>query len=258
VKELYDLTRKNGETVFHGEYCLNKFHKATAYFAVAFDAGAIRLITLDSPYDPENYGPQLTSVTVFFEGGSIAAWKTKWISSYNYAFGIAGSFDGKYVFVQTWDNGLFCLDARSGEKIWRTKSKRGITSIFVNKNTLLIHQHERALQLIDIHTGEVLKEKRPATAWGFTAIDHKHIVCQVSARRWEMIDAETLETKMAFSHQKFTGGHEDYCINYIKLEGEELVVRGFKTVWDNTTKPAKTPPNLEFEHRLPVDVVFAE
>lgn len=256
MKELYDLTKENGEIVFHREYCLHKYHKAIAYFTIAFDAGAIRLITLDSPYDPENYGPQLTSVKVLFEDGSISAWKSKWISSYNYQFGVAVSIDGKYVFVQTWDNGLFCLDAHTGEKVWRTKSKRGVTDIFVNESTLLIHQHERALQLIDIHTGEILKEKRPATAWGFTAIDHKHIICHVTARRWEIIDAETLETKKVFSHHDFTGGHEDYCVNYIKMDGHELIVRGFKNAWDNTVKPAKALPNLRLEHKIPVDLNF--
>ena len=151
---------------------------------------------------------------------------------------------------------MFCLDAHTGEKLWRTKSKRGITNIFVNESTLLIHQRERALQLIDIHTGEILKEKRPATAWGFTAIDHKHIVCQVTAKRWEIIDAVAVETKMGFSRRDFTGGHENYCINYIKMDGQKLVVRGFQNVWDNTVKPAKMLQNLEFEHRIPVDLKF--
>lgn len=254
MNELYDLTKERGNIVFHRKYCLYKYHKAVGFFVNAFDSGVIRLITLDNQYDPENYGPQLATVTVYFEDGSISAWKTKWISSYHYQFGVVGSLDGKYVFVQTWDNGLFCLDARTGEKIWRTKSKRGITRIFVNENTLLIHQHERALQLIDIHTGEVLQEKRPAIAWGFTAIDHKHIVCRVTARRWEIIDAITLETKMVFSHRDFTGGHENYCINYIKMEDHELIVRGFENVWDETVKPAKALPNLVFEHRIPLEL----
>lgn len=256
MNELYDLTKENGNLIFHKKYCLYKYHKGSGCFTIAFDAGVIRLIILDSLYDPENYGPRLTSVTVLFEDGSISEWKTKWTSSYVYQFGVAASVDGKYVFVQTWENGLFCLDAHTGEKVWRTKSKRGVTNIFVNESTLLVHQRERALQLLDVRSGEVIKEKRPATAWGFTAIDHKNIVCQVTARRWEIIDAESLETKRAFSHRDFTGGHENYCINYIKMDEHELVVRGFRNVWNNTAKPAKMLPNLEFEHRIPVDLHF--
>ena len=251
MTELYKLTKENGDIVFHGKYCLYKYHKATGIFVIAFDSGAICQIALETTSFSQD-----STVSVCVEDGQISRWKTKWISSYIYQFGVAASFDGKYIFIQTWENGLFCLDAHTGEKLWRTKSKRGITNIFVNESTLLIHQRERALQLIDIHTGEILKEKRPATAWGFTAIDHKHIVCQVTAKRWEIIDAVAVETKMGFSHRDFTGGHENYCINYIKMDGQKLVVRGFQNVWDNTVKPAKMLPNVEFEHRIPVDLKF--
>lgn len=119
----------------------------------------------------------------------------------------------------------------------------------MNENTILCHRHGQALQLLDMHTGAVLAEKRPAAAWGFTAIDHRCIVCQVSARRWEIIDAETLEVKESFSHQEFTGGHTDYCINRIeRIDDETIRVCGFQNVWDDTVTPAVLLPNLEFEH----------
>lgn len=242
LKEIYLQTKEKGEIVFHRNYCLYRYGKETA-----FDAGAIRLITLDRDSTSEPF-----VVSVFFEDGSKAEWTTKWISSYNFQFGIACSFDGKYIFVQTWENGLFCLDSHTGENLWRTKSRRGITSIFVNGSTVLCHQRERALQLLDIHTGQILAEKRPAVDRGFTAIDHKTIACRVRARRWELIDAETMETRQAFTHKEFTGGHENYRINYIKLVGNEMVVRGFQNVWDETVTPPVSLPNLEFEHRFSV------
>ncbi len=54
-------------------------------------------------------------------------------------------------------------------------------------------QREKALQIIDIRTGDVLKEKK-ATDWGFAALDHNRIECQISARKREIIDPETLES----------------------------------------------------------------
>lgn len=242
MKELYNQAIENGRVVFHQKYCLYNDNKA-----VAFDAGAVRLICLDFSLNPDR-----TVVNILFEDGSHSEWTTKWITSYIFQFGIAVSSDGKYIFVQTWENGLFCLDSHTGEKLWRTYSKRGITNIFVNESTLLCHQREHALQLLDIYTGEVLAEKRPATAWGFTAIDHNFIVCRVTARRWEIIDATNLETKRVISHREFTNGHENYCINHIKRVGNEIVVRGFQNIWDNTASPAKRLPSLEFEHRITV------
>lgn len=244
MNELYNQAKIHGQPVFHKNYCLFNNHNVTA-----MDTGAVRLISID--YDCILGKAE---VTVLFTEGGCSRWSTKWLTSYNYQFGVAVSFDGKYLFAQTWENGLLCLDTRTGERIWKTKSKRGITNLFVNDNTILCHQRERSLQLLDLHTGEILKEKRPATAWGFTQINNSCIVCQVTARRWEIINPETLETKVVFSHREFTGGHEDYCVNDIKLNGNILTVRGFKNVWDNSSVPAKMPPNLEFEHHLAIDL----
>ena len=237
MNESYIQVLEKGCEVFHRNYRLYNNNKMTA-----FDNGAIRLITVALDGELDN-----TDVTVFFADASIAEWTTKLISSYNFQFGLAVSSDGKYVFVQTWENGLFCLDSHTGKEIWRTKSKRGVTSVFVNDNTILCHQRERALQLLDINTGEVLLEKRPATAWGFTSIDHNHIVCRVTACKWELIDTDTLETKKIFSHREFTGGHENYCINHIEFIGQEIIVRGFRNVWGDK---GQMLPNLEFEHRV--------
>lgn len=241
LKERYAQAKEHGQVFFHKNYCLFHNHNVTAT-----DAGAVRLIVMDSDCEGEE-----TAVTVVFSNGSNAQWNTKWLTPYIFQFGVAASFDGKFLFAQTWESGLLCLDSKTGERIWKTKSRRGITNVFVNDNTILCHQRERALQLIDLHTGEVLKEKRPATAWGFTAIDHSHIVCQVTAKRWEVIDAETLETKATYSHRDFTGGHEDYIVNRIRLYGGALSARGFKNVWDDAS--SERLPNLEFEHQLNIE-----
>lgn len=244
MNELYIHTKEHGKPIFHKNYCLFKNHNVTA-----FDAGAISLVSIDHDSLLEKQ-----IVTVLFADGSCSRWSTKWFTPYIYQFGVAVSFDGKFLFAQTWENGLLCLDSHTGEKVWKTKSKRGITNLFVNNNTILCHQRERALQLIDLHTGELLKEKRPATAWGFTSISNTYIVCQVTAKRWEIINTETLETKVKFSHREFTDGHEDYCVNEIQLCGNVLTVRGFKNVWDNSSVPAKMLPNLEFKHHFTIEL----
>ena len=146
---------------------------------------------------------------------------------------------------------MFCLDAKTGNRIWRTKSKRGITNIFVGDNTITAQLHDYAMHLIDIKTGEVIKEKRPSTAWGFTTLDNRYILCHVTAKKWEIIEAETMEAKEAFTHKEFTGGHTDFCVNHAKIcEDGRLQIKGFKNAWDETQKPPKMLPNIEFEHFL--------
>lgn len=240
---LYKQMKEQGQLFFHKNY--HSFHHG---YTTAFDFGKIQLISFEI-----NEVTRRALVSVYFKNGSISQWTSKWISSYIFQFGAAVSPNGQYIFAQTWENGLVCLDSNTGELIWKTKSRRGITNIFVNDTTVLCHQHGHALQLIDIKTGEVLQEKRPATAWGFTAIDHRHIVCQVTAKRWEVIDTANLHTVAAFSHREFTNRHEDYCVNHIEFKGTQLLIRGFKNQWDASSDPPSRLPNLEFTHNLSLE-----
>lgn len=191
-----------------------------------------------------------TTIVVKYKSGETYTWKNKYFKSYIDQFGVAVSIDGEKIFAQTWESGLFCFNAKSGEQIWRTKSRRGITDVFVNDETILVHQHEHALQLIDINSGEVLKEKRPATAWGFYSLDSKYLICQTTTKKWELIEAETLNTKKSFSHKEFTGNHTDFEIKDVKLIDNNIIVHGFKNMWDNSANPPKMLPNLEFEHTI--------
>ncbi len=198
----------------------------------------------------ENNSPE-TGILVKYRTGEICRWKSKHLGVYTDQFGIAVSYDGQKIFAQTWENGLFCLDAKSGKTIWHTESRRGITNIFVNDDTIAAQQHGHALQLIDIDTGKVIKEKRPSTARSFTSLNDKYIICRVTARKWGIIESETLNTKESFTHKEFTDNHIDFSINHIVLcENGIIHIKGFKNVFDKTTTPAKILPNVEFEHYL--------
>lgn len=169
-----------------------------------------------------------------YRNGETFQWPcgNEYATSYLAQFGMSVSLDGRFVFIQTWDKGLFCYCARTGETVWRTKRKFGVTSIVVNEKTLLIHQHDRALQLLDIETGEVLKEKKPANDWGFYVLDDACIICRVNARTWEIIRAASLETVEVIPHKRFPG--EPWCIRDVWLEDGELKVDAFK---DDITLP---------------------
>ena len=129
----------------------------------------------------------IATITVIFRDGEKASWQTQYISSYTGQFNIPVSQDGKRVFAQTWEMGLMCFDSRTGERLWKTQSRRGVTSVVVNEDTICCHRHEYSIQLLSIDTGEVLMKKRPANSWGFHILDSTHILCQVTARRWEVI-----------------------------------------------------------------------
>lgn len=190
-------------------------------------------------------------VKVTFRNGEIYYWKTipECVESYLYQFGISVSFDGRFVFCQTWERGLHALDAKTGDNIWKTKSRRGVTNIFVNADSVLCCQHEKALQLLDINNGEVIEELK-TTAWGFTSIDKAHIVCRISADKWCLIESATLDILETFSNREFTDGHTDYVVQTIDIIDGKLHVRGFKNVWDHSTNPPTMLPNLTFDNSI--------
>lgn len=160
-----------------------------------YSSGPIRSVA--ATFETRTLGrqdPQDAQFIVTYSDGVVYEWTEKQFGVYEVQFGTSVSPDGEFVFVQTWERGMFAYAARTGELVWKTKSRRGITNVYVNEKTVLCHQHEHALQLLDIRTGEVIKEKRPATAWGFYYIDEGVILCQTRANKWEIISTEDLET----------------------------------------------------------------
>jgi len=163
------------------------------------DHPVVKYITFDSTGSYLD-NTHMCIVNVHFCDGSEVTWQNKYFEVYNVGqMGISITPDGTKIFAQTWKNGLYCFDIRTGEKLWRTKSRAGITDMHVNRNgTICAHKHYRALQLIDIETGEVLKEKTPARSWGFQILDENRILCQTKARLCEIIDPATLDTIDSF------------------------------------------------------------
>ncbi len=202
-------------------------------------------------YVPELYKDAPATVVIEYRDGRVFEWleSNGLGNAYNGQFGLSVSLDGRFVFVQSWDKGLFCYNAQTGELVWRSKRRFGITNIYVNETTVLCHQHDKALQLLDIETGEVIKEKTPARAWGFTYLKEGYIICHTSARKWEIIRTEDLETVEEIPDKLF--GKGEWCINGICLtEENKLVWRGFQNVWDDSVQPPEMLPNLEMKGEI--------
>lgn len=189
---------------------------------------------------------------ICFEDGSEAEWTAKFDEGlpYNHQFGFTVSRDGNLIFAQSWERGLYAFDTRTGQLQWRTKSRRGITNIYANEKTLLVHQRERALQLLDLQTGEVLQEKRPATAWGFSVLKEGYILCHSRANKWEIIRAEDLETVETIPAKKLP----NCCLRDFWLSEDEgaLQYYGFENVWDNSVSPPRRLPNLEYRGEIEI------
>ena len=181
---------------YHADYCITLGEDR---WNCVYEGGQIAKTVLTRSADPDSI---CGTIRLFFRDGSLASWELRHSLAYLLQFGISVSADGDCVFIQTWDQGLFCYDARTGEQRWRTKSKRGVTNLFVCGPTLLCQQHGRALLMLDSKTGEVLKERR-VTSWGFTALSHRYILCEIHSGKWEILDAASMETLRSFSQRDY-------------------------------------------------------
>ena len=172
------------------------------------------------------------SVSVAWRDGHEAQWSVSKpeIDVYADQFDLSVSPDGQRIFVQTDRSGLYCLDAATGKTLWRSGSKRGVTSLAVNATTLVAHQCGRALLLLDAATGEVLREKAPARAWCFYQLSPTHLICHTTARQWEIIRTEDLETVQVIPHRLFprTNGDDGWCIRDVWLEDGRLWYNAFR------------------------------
>lgn len=141
---------------------------------------------------------KLSKVSVYFSDGSSASWANDYFNAYITQFGISVSNDGNFIFAQTWENGLYCFSSQNGEKIWKTQRKAAVKNIHVNSNTICINRKDKSLELLELSTGNVVCERK-ITIHEFFSIDNNRMMCRTTAKKWEVIDSNTLETVDTFS-----------------------------------------------------------
>jgi hypothetical protein len=98
----------------HKNYSIYKSERGWLNY---YSDGAIESLQMvPGEFDKKTYKFSPSKITIQYKTGEIYQWETLYINSYNMGqFGIAVTTDGKMVFAQTWENGLFCFDAKTGE-----------------------------------------------------------------------------------------------------------------------------------------------
>lgn len=184
----YDTIVSNGKKFSVGHSVGYSLHISGHYFT-AYENLPISYLRVDL---------NSSEVKVYFSDGSEVCWKNSFFDGYITQFGISVSKDGKYIFAQTWENGLYCLSSVTGETVWRTKSKSAIKDIYVNDKTLAVNNRDKLIKLLDIDTGEAICERK-VNINEFWAVDTTHFMCRTTVKKWEVINSVTLETANTFS-----------------------------------------------------------
>lgn len=187
-KITYEIIVALGKKICIGHSVAHSLHTSGHYF-VAYENSPIHYLWVDL---------NLNKVTVHYTNGSAVSWTNSFFGAYITQFGISISADGRYIFAQTWENGLYCFSSQSGEKIWRTKSKSAVKNVHVNNDTICVNRKDKSLELIDVSNGEAVGERK-ITIYEFFAIDNCRFMCRTTSKKWEVIDSNTLETLDTFS-----------------------------------------------------------
>lgn len=215
-----------------------------------YETGGIEKLHLEFP--PEDLP---TIVTVSFRDGGEAAWECKYLDAYHRQFGVSVSHDGGKVFAQTWDMGVLCFDSKTGQRLWKTRSRRGVTTLVVNESTLCIHRREYALQLLDMDTGEVIAEKRPANSWGADILNEKYLLCHATARKWEIIRAADLSVAATLTPRDFQTAEAElkaaapaeeggWCFRSAEYDGNDLLLDYFWSGVSRISRIVKLPRKI--------------
>lgn len=185
----YENIIESGNKLCIGHSIAYSLHISGHYF-VAYVSSPIRYVWVNL---------NLCKVNIYYEDGAVVSWISSFFDAYITQYGISISSDGEFIFAQTWENGLYCFSCRTGEKIWRTKSKSAVKNIYVNDKTICINRQDKRLELLEITTGEVISERK-ITIREFFPVDFRRFMCRSTSKKWEIIDSATLETTNTFSN----------------------------------------------------------
>ena len=168
-----------------------------------YDVGKIKKIEVQTL----NYDSNLSYVQVIMNDGTYS-WETDKIYLVGYMmYGVPVSQDGCYVFAQQDMNGLYCLDAKTGRIIWKTKSKAEISNVLVCPKHLCCSKSRDEIQLIDINTGEVIKSYKTPFDNRFEVINDNYILNHTRSKLWEILSSQTLEVEQSFADNEFSIKH---------------------------------------------------
>ena len=141
-----------------------------------------------------DFDSHLSCVSVFMNDGSVYSWETNNVYVVGYMmYGIPVSNDGRYVFAQQDMRGLYCLDAKTGDIVWKTKSKAEIAHVLVGEKRLCVSKSRNEIQVIDIDTGAVLNSYRTPFDNRFEVLRDDIILNHTRGKFWEIISWENFE-----------------------------------------------------------------
>ena len=158
----------------------------------------------------------------------LSRFPTKASVAYNRQYGTPISSDGQYVFIGTWEYGIFCYSLETGHLNWKQRPGK-VRNIVVSDNILFIEMADRGIYVRDVESGQVLQEIK------MTAIDKLKLLTPLELfagpknGKYFIFNVPTSEIKREI---KIKSLNVNNCLSFIILDAfyknNNLFVKGWE------------------------------
>ena len=171
-----------------------------------YEKGRIQKVDVQS----KDYEKNIVSVQISLDDTQYS-WESEKIYLVGYMmYGIPVSKDGRFLFAQQDMRGLYCLDAKTGDIVWKTKSRAEVEHVLVRSQHLCCSKSRNEIQLIDIETGEVLKSYKTPFDNRFEVLTDDLILNHTHSKSWELISSQTLEVVQRIPEEELRKFFENF------------------------------------------------
>lgn len=128
------------------------------------------------------------------EGEKVAEFQTVASVAYNAQYGTPASKDGQFVFIGTWERGLFCYSIKDQRLIWKQGPGRVRHIILVDDN-LIVEMAGRGIYRRNINTGELLEVLKMPSIDKFSQLSESDLLAGPLRGKYIHYDLPSLQLK---------------------------------------------------------------
>lgn len=105
----------------------------------------------------KNYTKESVIIDCSFRNGKIISFEfPKDEMAYIGQYGITVTKDGKYLFLQVWDEGLYCYETETGKQVWKSPIKK-VKKVFSCGNVIIAQREDIGIDILSLSNGEKIK-----------------------------------------------------------------------------------------------------
>lgn len=147
------------------------------------------------------------------------------------SFGVSIAEDGSCFFIQSWEKGLFCFALPAGELLWQSKRKHA-TRLVLLPNQVICHFADQCVDVMDIHTGEVLSHYPLGWNTQFLPLNDDFYLAGPKRGKYYMLDCR-LEVREVIAYQRLNPALLDTCqiVDAVAAPGG-MTISGFEYMDD--------------------------